>query len=99
MAHTILVESLREGIQEGRPQSVEQPFSWCPKDHINTRILETMISDSPLMLGLGTRMSESSVSLVFWPPILTGTGRRPLPPEGPQVPKYMVFRSRGLKAT
>ena len=29
-----------------------------PKDHTNIRIVQTMISGIPLMLGLGTRMSD-----------------------------------------
>ena len=37
-----------------------------PKDHINIRILQTMISGIPLMLGLGTRMSDAHVFAVCW---------------------------------
>ena len=29
-----------------------------PNDHINTRILQTMISGIPLIVGLGTRMQD-----------------------------------------
>ena len=33
------------------------------EDHINTRILHNSISDIPLLLGLGTRMSDPSVDV------------------------------------
>ena len=36
-----------------------------PKDHINTRSLQTMISGIPLMLGLGTGISNPHVYAVF----------------------------------
>ena len=39
-----------------------------PKDHINIRILQTMISGIPLILGLGTRMSDPYVYVVLWAP-------------------------------
>ena len=35
-----------------------------PRDHINRRILQTMISGILLVLGLGTRMSDPSVYIV-----------------------------------
>ena len=37
-----------------------------PKDHINIRILRTMISG--IILGLLTRMSDPYVYVVFWAP-------------------------------
>ena len=37
------------------------------KDHINIRILQTMIPGVPLILGLGTRMSDPYVCVVFGP--------------------------------
>ena len=39
-----------------------------PKDHINIRILQSMICGFPLILGLGTRMSDPYVYVVFWAP-------------------------------
>ena len=38
------------------------------KDHISRGILQTMIFGIPLILGLGTRMSDPSVYVVFWAP-------------------------------
>ena len=38
-----------------------------PKDHINIRILQTMISGIPLILSLGTRMSDRYVYVAFGP--------------------------------
>ena len=35
-----------------------------PTDHINTRILQTMVSGIPLLLGLGTRISDPYVYVV-----------------------------------
>ena len=46
-----------------------------PKDHINIRILQTMISGIPLVLGLGTRMSDPYVYLVLWGPINLSLGK------------------------
>ena len=40
----------------------------APKDHIHIRILPTMVSGIPLIWGLGTRMSDPSVWVVFWAP-------------------------------
>ena len=40
-----------------------------PKDHISIRILQKMVSGMPLMLGLGARMSDPYVYVVFWAPI------------------------------
>ena len=37
-----------------------------PKDHIDLGILQTMISGLPLMLGLGTRMSDPYVHVALW---------------------------------
>ena len=42
--------------------------SRAPKDHINIRILPTMVSGIPLVLGLGTRMSDPYVYVAFWAP-------------------------------
>ena len=39
-----------------------------PTDHINLGILQTMSSGIPLMFGLGTRMSDPHVYVVFWAP-------------------------------
>ena len=44
----------------------------APEDHINIRILQTLLSGIPLILGLGTRMSAPYVDVVCWAP--TGTG-------------------------
>ena len=38
------------------------------RDHINIRILQTMVSGFPLLWGLGTRMSDPCVYVVFWAP-------------------------------
>ena len=38
------------------------------KDHINIRILHAMISGIPLVLGLGTRLSDPFVYVVVWAP-------------------------------
>ena len=35
------------------------------RDNLNTRILQTMVSDIPLKLGLGTRISDPYVYVVF----------------------------------
>ena len=35
---------------------------------VDIRILHTMLSGIPLILGLGTRMSDPYVYVVFWPP-------------------------------
>ena len=40
----------------------------CPKDHINARILQTMISGVPLISGLGAGMSEPYIHMAFWAP-------------------------------
>ena len=40
-----------------------------PKDHINIRTLQTLISGIPLILGLGTRVSDPYVYVVSWAPI------------------------------
>ena len=49
------------------------------KDHINKRILQTMISDILVILGLGTRMSDPYVYVVFWAPnCRNGSGTEPL---------------------
>ena len=50
------------------------PFPKAPKDHINIRILQIMISGIPLILGLGTRMSCPYVYVVLWAPIYCHTG-------------------------
>ena len=39
-----------------------------PRDHIHIRILQTMISGTPLILGLGARMSDPDVYVVFRAP-------------------------------
>ena len=39
-----------------------------PEEHINIRILQTMISSIPLIFGLSTRMSDPYVYVVFWAP-------------------------------
>ena len=39
-----------------------------PKDHVNTRIPQTMISSILLLLGLGNKMSDPYVCVVFWAP-------------------------------
>ena len=49
-------------------RAVAQSRARAPKDHINIRILQTMISGFPLKLGLGTRMSDPCVYVVFWAP-------------------------------
>ena len=38
----------------------------APKDHLNIRILQTMISGFPLVLGRGIRMWDPCVCVVFW---------------------------------
>ena len=43
--------------------------SSAPQDHINIRILQTMISAIPLILGLETKMSDPYVYVVFWAPM------------------------------
>ena len=48
----------------------------APKVHMNIRILQTLISGIPLILGLGTRMSDPYVYVVCWAPNLTGLGVR-----------------------
>ena len=58
-----------------------KPESFCPsitfvstgpKDHINIRIPQTMVSGIPLIMGLimglGTRMLDAYVYVVFWAP-------------------------------
>ena len=40
----------------------------APKDQTNIRILQTVISGIPLILGLGTKMSDPYVYVVFWAP-------------------------------
>ena len=42
--------------------------SMAPNGHIKIRILPTMISSIPTMLGPGTRMSDPYVYVVFWAP-------------------------------
>ena len=54
------------------------PYTWlpgfrAPKDYINIRILRTMVSGIPLILGLGTRMSDPCVYVVFWALMMGGT--------------------------
>ena len=39
-----------------------------PEDHINMRVLQTMISGIFFILGLRTRMSDPYVYVVFWAP-------------------------------
>ena len=46
----------------------------APKDHIKARILQTVISGIPLMLSLGTRMSDPYLYVVFWAPSLATKG-------------------------
>ena len=48
-------------------------FGWAfsfiitgPKDHISIRMLQIMVSGILLVLGLGTRMSDPYVYVVFW---------------------------------
>ena len=36
--------------------------------YVNIRILQSMVSGIPLILGLGTRMSDPYVYVVFWAP-------------------------------
>ena len=45
------------------------PESRAPRDHIKMRILQSMVSGIPLILGLGTRVSDPCVSVVFWGPM------------------------------
>ena len=59
----------------GFPKSQSDPLSDVDlrtfrgrKDHINTRILETMISGIPVIVGLGTRLSDPYVCVGFWAP-------------------------------
>ena len=42
------------------------PAPGAPRDHINIRIPKTMVSGIILVLGLGTRMSDPYVYVVFW---------------------------------
>ena len=46
---------------EKRPEGHYSTHSSMVKDHINIRILESMVSDIPLTVGLGTRMSDPYV--------------------------------------
>ena len=39
-----------------------------PTDHLNIRILQNCISGIPLVLNLGTGMSDPYVYVVFWAP-------------------------------
>ena len=73
MAHVTGVLGLRRskpGLLQGDCRHTDR-FSQrlgAPKDHINTRILETMVSGIPLILGLGTRMPDPDVSVVLLGP-------------------------------
>ena len=40
----------------------------APKHKVNVRILQTMISGIPIILGLGTITSDPHVDVVFWVP-------------------------------
>ena len=55
---------LSVGVEEGTEPCIDRG----PKDYINIRILQTMISGIPLILGLGTRMSDPYVYVVLWAP-------------------------------
>ena len=47
----------------------------APKDHVNTRILQHMISGTLLILDLGTSMLDPYVYVVCWAPdIVHGIG-------------------------
>ena len=62
---------LRLSALRGRRIPIHRP----PKDHINIRILETMIFGIPHSLGLGPRMSDPDVYVIFWAPF-TVSGRQ-----------------------
>ena len=49
------------------PQPLKQT-NGGPKDHINKRILQIMVSGIPLILGLRARMEAPYVYVGFWAP-------------------------------
>ena len=54
--------------KEGPPicRAAPPPIPRDPNDHINIRILQTMISGIPLILGLGSRVSDPYVYIVLY---------------------------------
>ena len=56
-------------LQKGWKNGLGTIYARGLSDDINIRILQTMISGVPLMLGLGTRMSDPYAYVVFGAPI------------------------------
>ena len=66
------------------------------KGYISTRILQTMISGIPIVLGPGTRISDLSVYVVFWGPT-DSCSRAPLcPAQAPSFEASPTLGSTGL---
>ena len=58
----------------GRGESSVHGRGAClgPEDHVNIRVLQHLISGIPFILGLGARMSDSYLDVVFWAPTAAG---------------------------
>ena len=69
ISQLLLRHLLRRSREEAKPQASDSGSdNRAPKNHINIRILQTIVSGIPLVLGLRTRMSDPCVYVACWAP-------------------------------